>query len=206
MRKSMCAIIRAELRYHGRVPAEIPQLTDVRMLRGIAHPMRNRILEEMSAGGPMRAADVAEQLGIPANQASFHLRQLAKYGLVEEAPELARDGRDRVWRLVNEAGFSVNLEELARQDGGKAAVAVFRKQWTADAHDAVERAARADRSTDTMVAVASSAVRLTKAQAKQLAQELTDRVEEWRVRGQDQQEGARTYEVLWFVQPAKDAE
>jgi hypothetical protein len=39
--------------------AEIPKMTDVRMLRGIAHPMRNRILEEMSAGGPMRAADVA---------------------------------------------------------------------------------------------------------------------------------------------------
>ena len=62
---------------------ELPSLSDPRMLRGIAHPMRNRILEEMSAGGPMRAADVAERLGIPANQASFHLRQLAKYGLVE---------------------------------------------------------------------------------------------------------------------------
>src|SRR5690349_11611808 len=113
---------------------EIPKLTDVRMLRGIAHPVRNRILEEMSAGGPMRAADLADRLGIPANQASFHLRQLAKYQLVEEAPELARDGRDRVWRVVHEAGLSVNLKELAAQEGGKAAVQVFRRQWTSDAH------------------------------------------------------------------------
>src|SRR6476469_2363058 len=104
-------------------------MTDVRMLRGIAHPMRNRILEELSAGGPMRAADVAERLGVPANQASFHLRSLAKYGLVEEAPALARDGRDRVWRVVHEEGVSVNLEELAQQEGGKAAITVFRKQW-----------------------------------------------------------------------------
>ena len=92
-------------------------MTDVRMLRGIAHPMRNRILEEMSAGGPMRAADVADRLGIPANQASFHLRQLAKYGLVEDAPELARDGRDRVWRVTFESGLSVNLDDLGPSGG-----------------------------------------------------------------------------------------
>ena len=59
---------------------------DPRLLRAIAHPVRNRILGEMSAGGPMRAADVARELGIPANQASFHLRQLAKYGFVETTP------------------------------------------------------------------------------------------------------------------------
>jgi predicted ArsR family transcriptional regulator len=63
------------------------QLSDPRVLRAIAHPVRTRILEEMSASGPVRAADVAQSLGIPANQASFHLRQLAKYGMVEEAPE-----------------------------------------------------------------------------------------------------------------------
>jgi predicted ArsR family transcriptional regulator len=174
------------------------------MLRGIAHPVRNRILEELSAAGPMRAADVAAALDMAANLASFHLRQLAKYGLVEEAPELARDGRDRVWRLINEAGWTVNLEDLAKQEGGKAAVAVFRKQWTADAHEAVERAARAGRGKDVTVSVSSSALRLNKQQAKELSQALSDLVEEWRVRGQKQQEGTRTYEVLWFVQPAAD--
>ena len=53
------------------------QLSDPRVLRAIAHPARTRILEEMSASGPVRAADVALALGSPANQASFHLRQLA---------------------------------------------------------------------------------------------------------------------------------
>jgi predicted ArsR family transcriptional regulator len=178
------------------------------MLRGIAHPVRNRILEELSAAGPMRAADVAAALDMAANLASFHLRQLAKYGLVEEAPELARDGRDRVWRMVNEEGWTVNLDELAGQEGGKAAVAVFRKQWTADAHEAVERASRPHQRKDVTVAVSSSALRLTKAEAKQLARELSDLTEQWRVRGQQERRGsasARTYEVLWFVQPAADA-
>src|SRR5690242_7749519 len=115
------------------------------MLRGIAHPLRSRILEELSAGGPARAADLAARLGIPANQASFHLRQLAKYGLVEDAPELARDGRDRVWRMVHESGLSVNLEDLREQEGGKAAIAVFRRRWTAEAHNAIDRAEHAER-------------------------------------------------------------
>ena len=200
----MCAIVRAEFGYPGAV-AEIPKMTGVRMLRGIAHPMRNRILEEMSAGGPMRAADVAERLGIPANQASFHLRQLAKYGLVEDAPELARDGRDRVWRVTFESGLSVNLDDLAVQDGGKAAVTVFRKQWTADAHAAIDRADRPEREKDAMVAVSTHAVRLTKDEARALAKEISDLVDGWREKGKSAT-SSRTYEVLWVLQPAPDLE
>ena len=73
--------------------------------------------------GPSRAADLAHDLGIPANQASFHLRQLAKYGLVEEAPELARDRRDRVWRAVHEEGVTVETSlhgGVGRRRGGRA--------------------------------------------------------------------------------------
>ena len=76
----------------------------------------------------MRAADVARELDIPANQASFHLRQLAKYGLVEEAPEEARDKRDRVWRPTSGAASQRRPHASSRrQPGGKAAVAVFRR-------------------------------------------------------------------------------
>jgi predicted ArsR family transcriptional regulator len=175
------------------------------MLRGIAHPMRSRILDEMEAGGPMRAADVAERLDIPANQASFHLRQLAKYGLVVEAPEHARDGRDRVWRAAHEAGLRVNLEELAQEEGGKAAVAVFRKTWLASAHDMIDRADRPEKVKDAMVAVSQTALRLTKADAKKLTEELTELVESWRVRGQSRAT-ARTYDLLWVLEPAKDVE
>jgi predicted ArsR family transcriptional regulator len=184
---------------------ELPKLSDPRMLRGIAHPMRNRILEEMEAGGPMRAADIAERLDIPANQASFHLRQLAKYGLVVEAPEHARDGRDRVWRAAHEGGMSVNLGELAKEEGGKAAVAVFRKAWMANAHDLIDRADQPAKVKDAMVAVSQTALRLTKADAKKFSEELNDLVEKWRISGQARKT-ARTYEVLWVLEPAKAVE
>src|SRR3954454_21728884 len=91
------------------------------MLRAVAPPVRNRILTELTAHGSMRAADLARELDIPANQASFHLRQLAKYGLVEEDPEAARDKRDRVWRPTSEHGLMVRLDDLEQQPGGRAA-------------------------------------------------------------------------------------
>src|SRR6478735_5739599 len=100
---------------------------DPRILRAVAHPTRNRILSELSAAGSLRAVDIALRLDVPANQASFHLRQLAKYGLVEEAPDEARDKRDRVWRMVAEDGISFRSKDMLAQPGGAAAMEVYRQ-------------------------------------------------------------------------------
>src|SRR6478609_5414310 len=179
------------------------QISDPRVLRAIAHPLRIRILDELSAGGPLRAADIATRLGVPANQASFHLRSLAKYGLVEEAPEAARDGRDRVWKATSEAGLSISLDAISEADGGKAAVAVFRKQWTAAAHEAVERAEHASRDHAAMVMISDSALRATKAEAREFAGELNDLVEKWRTRSREETDDTRTYQILQILQPAR---
>ena len=103
---------------------------DPQVLRAIAHPVRNRILTELDAQGSMRAADIARELDIPANQASFHLRQLAKYGLVEEDPAAARDKRDRVWKAVH-PGASRQPQGARGVSRGKAASAVFRRNAAA---------------------------------------------------------------------------
>ena len=128
-----------------RTMAERSELHDPRVLRAIAHPVRNRILTELDAHGPLRAADVAVLLGIAANSASFHLRQLAKFGLVEEDPAAARDKRDRVWRATEEAGFNVSLGEIEKTPGGKAASKVFRRTKEAWSHHLVELAYGEDR-------------------------------------------------------------
>jgi predicted ArsR family transcriptional regulator len=182
---------------------ERPELHDPRVLRAIAHPVRNRILTELDAHGPLRAADVAELLGIPANQASFHLRQLAKFGLVEEDPSAARDKRDRVWRTAEAAGFDVSLGELEKTPGGKAASAVFRRTMEARAHQLVAEAYGDDRTPEIHRAITEQAVRLTKAEGRQLTEELVDVVDAWRARTQDDDDGEerRTYQVFQIVQP-----
>ena len=175
-----------------------------RVLRAIAHPVRNRVLGELGAIGPLRAADIAQRIGIPANQASFHLRQLAKYGLVEEAPELARDGRDRVWRLVDEEGTDVQLGVLERDPDSKAAVGVFRRQMADRAKGLVDLAFRsgAEQEKGGTVTVIDDAIALTKDEAKQYVEELAALNTRWRTRSRETAAtDRRTYAVLQLVQP-----
>ena len=154
-----------------------PELHDPRVLRAIAHPVRSRILTELDASGSLRAADVAALLGIPANSASFHLRQLAKFGLVEEDPEAARDKRDRVWKATEEAGYDVSIGEVEKAPGGKAASAVFRRTKAAWSHHLVDAGLRRRPHPGIQRTVTEQAVRLTKAEARQLGEELTELVD-----------------------------
>ena len=182
----------------------MPQkITDPRVLRAIAHPTRTRVLDELEMSGPQRAADIAAAIGIPANQASFHLRQLAKYGLIEEAPEAARDGRDRVWKAVNPEGMRLDLSELEKAPGGRSAVSVFKRQWLAKAHASLERSMQwADRK-DSTVNVATGTLRLTKAEASALAEELGAVFERHRAAGTKGPKSAKVYEFLTILQPTE---
>lgn len=67
-------------------------------VRALAHPLRLDLIEVLGTLGPSTAARCGRQLGVSQASCSFHLRQLAKYGFVEEA-ERGPDRRERVWRL-----------------------------------------------------------------------------------------------------------
>jgi DNA-binding transcriptional ArsR family regulator len=182
------------------------KVQDPRILRAIAHPMRQRVLGELVAAGHLRAADVADVLGIPANQASFHLRQLAKYGLVEPAPELARDGRDRVWKPVHEHGLNLEVSAMEKGPGGKAAVAVWQRHAAAAAKEAVDRAYASPKKRDVHVMISDEWIRLTKAEAKELADELIALHARWQDRTRGAADGRRTYHLLEILQPAPEVE
>ncbi|MDF1605067.1 helix-turn-helix domain-containing protein [Nocardioides sp. YIM 152315] len=173
---------------------------DPRILRAIAHPTRNRILAELHASGSIRAADVARMLDIPANQASFHLRQLAKYGVVEEAPDEARDRRDRVWRLVDADGIRFRTQDLLDQPGGEAAWEVFRRNAVAWGHFLVDQALGAP-DPDNSRSLTDSSLRLSKDEADELLEELGAVVQRWRARTQGTGDGRVTYSVYQLIQP-----
>lgn len=73
------------------------------MLKAYTHPLRRQVLKLFHQHEHLRAADIAAELGVAANSVSFHLRVLADATLIEEAPEHARDRRDRVWRARHQA-------------------------------------------------------------------------------------------------------
>jgi predicted ArsR family transcriptional regulator len=64
-----------------------------------AHPVRAALLELIRREGVVTATDAARELGGSTGLHSFHLRQLARYGVIEEAP--APRGRVRPWRLAD---------------------------------------------------------------------------------------------------------
>lgn len=74
------------------------ELTDPRALRALAHPMRLKLITLLRTVGPLTATRAAERTGESAGTCSFHFRQLAKWGLVEETG--AGKGRERPWRAT----------------------------------------------------------------------------------------------------------
>jgi hypothetical protein len=66
-------------------------------MRALTHPVRLALLEVLKVEGPLTATQAGELIGQPPNTCSFHFRQLAKYGFVEEAGH--GPGHARPWRL-----------------------------------------------------------------------------------------------------------
>jgi predicted ArsR family transcriptional regulator len=180
---------------------ELRPVHDPGVLRALAHPLRSRIVDEMAATGPVRAADIARELGIPANQASFHLRQLARYGLVEEADGEGRDRRDRVWRLVAQGGYRVSVRSLREVPGGDAAVDLWRRQAASWTHAAIDEAYALTPDDTATVSITNQSLRLTKDEARELTEELTEVLSRWAARTRGRGAGRRTYSVVQVVQP-----
>lgn len=81
------------------MPNTVVQLTDPRALRAVAHPTRLKLLSVLRRDGPLTATQAGDRIGESPAGCSFHLRQLAKWGLVEEAG--GGRGRARPWRATS---------------------------------------------------------------------------------------------------------
>jgi DNA-binding transcriptional ArsR family regulator len=101
-------------------------LDDPLSIRALAHPLRLELQSIVGRSGRITAADAARELGISHALASHHLRQLAKYGFVEQVE--GADARERPWRLVHTSFSAEGIDERA---GGAAALAVL-EQVTAE--------------------------------------------------------------------------
>ncbi|MGG7574824.1 helix-turn-helix domain-containing protein [Streptomyces sirii] len=84
-------------------PADRPvRRMDARSLRGLAHPLRMRILDLLALDGPDTATGLGRRLGENTGTVSWHLRHLADHGFIEE--ETGRGTkRERWWKAVRAA-------------------------------------------------------------------------------------------------------
>jgi DNA-binding transcriptional ArsR family regulator len=95
-------------------------LDDPVAIRALAHPLRHDLMSIIGRLGRATTAEAARELGISHGLASHHLRQLAKYGFVEQVA--GKDHRERPWRLV---ATSHNFSGAMSTAEGSAAVNVL---------------------------------------------------------------------------------
>ena len=105
-------------------------LDDPVAIRALAHPLRHSIMSIIGRLGRATTADAARELGISHGLASHHLRQLAKYGFVEQIA--GKDHRERPWRMV---ATSYNWTGAQATPEGSSAVDVLEQVFAEQALD-----------------------------------------------------------------------
>jgi predicted transcriptional regulator len=108
-------------------PSPLRIISDPQSLRALAHPVRIALIEALTVDGPLTATEAAELVGESPSSCSFHLRQLAKYGFVEEAE--ARKGRSRPWRITSVGlSFGRNQDNPATRIAAAAVTRLLRER------------------------------------------------------------------------------
>jgi DNA-binding transcriptional ArsR family regulator len=185
--------------------AQPRQLTDPRAMRAMAHPVRLALLQELNDAGTLTATEAAERVGESPSNCSFHLRQLAKYGFVEEAP--GGKGRERPWRAVN-TGFSMTdvHEDPETALAAGALAQVVTERWLERARRGLERRQRMPKEWRSVTGTDQMTLYVTPEEMKALNGELLGILDRYRERIADpakRPEGSRSVEHVSFYYVAE---
>jgi DNA-binding transcriptional ArsR family regulator len=83
------------------------RITEPDALEALAHPVRLELINHLMAEGPATASACARAVGDTPSNCSYHLRMLAKVGLVGDVE--SDDGRERPWRALI-TGFDTEVD------------------------------------------------------------------------------------------------
>lgn len=116
--------IRQEVRYADVVAKQKPVvvISDPQAIRALAHPARQRVIDELYNGRVLTATECAEIAGLTPSAMSYHLRALEKWGIIERAEE-STDGRERPWRAK---AASLRIDSTTAGAGRLAGHAIIR--------------------------------------------------------------------------------
>jgi DNA-binding transcriptional ArsR family regulator len=185
-------------------PGEAIDVHDVHALRALAHPLRMSLLAALRSDGPSTASRLADRLGESSGATSYHLRQLAGFGFVEEVPGQGT-GRERWWRALHRS-TRWNSEDFLDEPGGREVVDELTDRIVAHQRRMLAAFAAEREHTDDEWRAAASlndwAVRLSPARAGELIRELNDVVQRWR--DESEEEDQPLVHVLLDLFPLRD--
>jgi DNA-binding transcriptional ArsR family regulator len=149
------------------------EVADPRAMRALAHPVRLALLDALGVRGPLTATEAGEAIGESPTTCSFHLRQLAKYGFVEEAGRGA--GRRRPWRLAHVGlHFSDVHEDAATATAATALDGVMRERRIGRMRAGMEARARQPREWQEVTGASQFLLHVTPEELRALDEEITE--------------------------------
>ncbi|HET8604225.1 MAG TPA: helix-turn-helix domain-containing protein [Marmoricola sp.] len=171
-------------------------------LRALAHPLRVRMLALLRTEGPATATMLAARLEMNTGATSYHLRQLARHGFVEEDVERG-NARDRWWRAVHQATRTDGdrYAEQGAQDTFDAylqAIAVF---YTQRLQQAVEERALLPQEWRQASTYSDWSLRVSPARARELKAAMAALVEGWEEEPAEADAGQFVVQLLAFPEP-----
>jgi predicted ArsR family transcriptional regulator len=167
-------------------------------LRALSHPMRLRLLELLRLDGPSTASALAQRLGLNSGATSYHLRQLAQHGFVEDDPDNGGGrgtGRERWWRSAYQSTRTDDDTETSQ--AGREASDAFGQAIAVVHTEQLQRSVE-ERSLLTPEWRAASVlsdwvVRLTPGRARQLVEVIQQAITEWDEDEEDDPEAVPFY-------------
>jgi DNA-binding transcriptional ArsR family regulator len=109
------------------------RVEDLETLRAFVHPLRIRLLGALRVDGPATASELARRFDESSGATSYHLRQLARYGFVEDDGEQP-SRRERRWRASHEL-TSWDTADFVGEPAGRSALRVLARErigWIVD--------------------------------------------------------------------------
>ncbi|WGW11876.1 helix-turn-helix domain-containing protein [Saxibacter everestensis] len=112
----------------------IPKSADMRgrtvdssSLKGLAHPLRIRILETLWSYGANTSCGLAERLGESSGSTSYHLRQLARHEFIRKVE--GKGTKRECWWEVMPGGLTLATPDLATDPATRAASQLVSREF-----------------------------------------------------------------------------
>jgi len=178
------------------------RLTDPRAMRALAHPLRLRLLGELRMRGPQSVGMLSQVVDEAPASVSYHLGTLASYGFVLEAPELARDRRERWWRAAH-ARTSWEPIDMLDDPEKRAASDVLRRAILRRYLDALESYLESEPQLDRKWVKGTSSgdshLHLTAAELVELRGDLEQLAQRWAERSDADRPDARPVSLIYHA-------
>jgi DNA-binding transcriptional ArsR family regulator len=180
---------------------DVLELNDPKAMRALAHPVRLAILDVLDAQGTTNATECARRVGESPQACSYHLRALAKWGIVRTVD--SADGRETRWQLA-----ARNIKFGAKGKGtpgyGAATAALQTTVLARDERTLSEFFARQGELPEEWrhATLSSALVHVTPEELEELSRRLEAVVREYdRPSERDRPEGARQVDVVFRAIP-----